>query len=131
MTMVENKMKQAVLLLACRPDGKVLAIFRNNKPVGWALVGGKVDGSETLVQALEREVREESGLNLMAVHEIFMRVAGDDFEVHTFQGLVSGEIKSSNEGKVAWVSMYELIDGPFGEYNRALFEAMGCEILDR
>lgn len=120
-------MKQAVALLVCRPDGKVLAINRNHKPTGWALIAGKVDDNETLIQALEREVREESGLSLMAAYKIFARIDAN-FEVHAFQGLITGELKSSDEGDVSWVSMYDLIEGPFGEYNLALFKAVGCEI---
>jgi hypothetical protein len=52
----------------------------------------------------------------------------EDWTVTTFQGLITGELKSSEEGKVAWVSMYDLIGGPFGKYNLDLFKSMGCEI---
>ena len=129
--------RRAVCFLACRPDGKILGIYRNNNPIGWGLVGGKVDPGETDEIAVAREANEEAGITVTAIQKVFERTSqvrrtSDGQEeiwiVSTFQGLFTGELKSSDEGRVAWVSMYDLIDGPFGIYNRALFETMGCEI---
>jgi ADP-ribose pyrophosphatase YjhB (NUDIX family) len=44
--------------------GKVVLVKRKNKPKGWALPGGFVDYGETVEQAVRREVREETGLEL-------------------------------------------------------------------
>lgn len=45
-------------------SGKVLLIRRRNPPLGWALPGGFVEYGETVEDAVCREVREETGLEL-------------------------------------------------------------------
>jgi len=45
-------------------DGKVLLIHRRNEPVGWALPGGFVEYGETVEDAVRREMKEETGLEL-------------------------------------------------------------------
>jgi ADP-ribose pyrophosphatase YjhB (NUDIX family) len=44
--------------------GKVLLIHRKNEPVGWALPGGFVEYGETVEDAVRREMKEETGLEL-------------------------------------------------------------------
>jgi len=45
-------------------DGKVLLIHRRNPPHGWALPGGFVEYGESVEEAVRREMREETGLEL-------------------------------------------------------------------
>jgi len=45
-------------------DGKVLLIHRRNPPHGWALPGGFVEYGETVEEAVRREMKEETGLEL-------------------------------------------------------------------
>ena len=45
-------------------SGKVLVVQRKNPPLGWALPGGFVDYGETVEEAVRREMREETGLEL-------------------------------------------------------------------
>jgi len=45
-------------------DGKVLLIHRRNPPHGWALPGGFVEYGETVEDAVRREMKEETGLDL-------------------------------------------------------------------
>ncbi|MBL7081735.1 MAG: NUDIX hydrolase [Candidatus Omnitrophica bacterium] len=45
------------------PEGIVL-IKRSNPPFGWALPGGFVDYAESLEEAVRREAKEETGLDL-------------------------------------------------------------------
>ena len=44
--------------------GKVLLIHRRNEPVGWALPGGFVEYGQTVEDAVRREMKEETGLEL-------------------------------------------------------------------
>lgn len=46
-------------------DGKVLLIYRKNFPFGYALPGGFVDYGESVEEAVKRELREETGLELI------------------------------------------------------------------
>ena len=69
--------------------GRVLLIKRGHAPLKgeWSLPGGAVELGESLEQALVREVREETGLEVVVgpVVEIFERIqrdAGDRVEYH-------------------------------------------------
>lgn len=44
--------------------GQVLLVKRKNAPLGWALPGGFVDVGETVLEAVVREVMEETGVDL-------------------------------------------------------------------
>ncbi len=70
-------------------DGRVLLIKRGHAPLKgeWSLPGGAVELGESLEQALVREVREETGLEVVVgpVVEIFERIqrnAGNRVEYH-------------------------------------------------
>jgi ADP-ribose pyrophosphatase YjhB (NUDIX family) len=45
-------------------EGRVLLIHRRNPPLGWALPGGFVEYGETVEDAVRREMKEETGLEL-------------------------------------------------------------------
>ena len=53
------------------PDGRVVLILRKNEPRGWALPGGFVDEGEELGSACRREAREETGLDVELVTQLF------------------------------------------------------------
>ena len=52
-------------------DGRVVLILRKNEPHGWALPGGFVDAGEELSAACRREAKEETGLDVELVSQLF------------------------------------------------------------
>jgi len=53
------------------PDGRIVLILRKNEPRGWALPGGFVDYGEELGAACRREAKEETGLDVELVLQLF------------------------------------------------------------
>lgn len=51
------------------PEGIVI-IQRSNPPFGWALPGGFVDYGESLEEAVKREAKEETGLDLTEIRQL-------------------------------------------------------------
>jgi|APCry1669189768_1035252.scaffolds.fasta_scaffold01698_7 mutator protein MutT len=114
-------MKRAVVALIFNKDGKILGVSRKNNPNDMGLPGGKVDPGETLTEAIIREVREETGLNVKTFKPIFELEDGEFLGV-TFACTVEGEISTTETGRVDWIEWEELFAGTFSEYNRNLYQ---------
>jgi 8-oxo-dGTP diphosphatase len=54
-----------------RADGRIVLIDRKNEPYGWALPGGFVDEGEEFGAACKREAKEETGLEVELVAQLF------------------------------------------------------------
>lgn len=107
-------------------DGSVrdsfLLIRRNREPYNqaWALVGGKWDFGETLAQAVEREVREETSLKtkFISLHGILSErmVYPETAEGNAAHFLLfvcrleslEGQAVEQSEGELAWFTIREI-----------------------
>jgi ADP-ribose pyrophosphatase YjhB (NUDIX family) len=50
-------------------DGGIILVKRKNPPPGWAIPGGFVDYGESLEDAVIREAKEETGLDIKLVRQ--------------------------------------------------------------
>lgn len=50
-------------------EGGIILIRRKNPPLGWAIPGGFVDYGETLEDAIIREAKEETGLDIELIRQ--------------------------------------------------------------
>jgi len=102
-------------------DGKALIIKRGHEPRKgeWSLPGGRVELGESLVEALKREIKEETGLDVEPgeVIESFDRIHRDpDGRVRYHFVIVdyvcrvsSGDaVAGSDAEAVAWISADEI-----------------------
>ncbi len=72
--------------------GDILLLHRqNHKPEGdmWGVPAGKIDEGETILEAMVREMREETGLkilpgNLTYFNKVFVKFPEYDFVYHMF-----------------------------------------------
>ncbi len=115
-------MKKAVCALIFRGD-KILGVSRKDNPNDFGLIGGKVEDNETLPHALQREIYEETGLNIIKGKLVFTRF-DDDVMSYTYVCDVEGEVKTNESGVVKEVTWEDLFNGSFGDYNRRLYKTL-------
>jgi len=130
--------RHAVCFLLMNDDGLVLALSRGKDLGSWGMPGGKVEANESLNMALVRETYEETGFvvaNPQAVYTAF--VPGEiNFICTTFIGQVVAAAEDAPrswpfEGECKWVKPKVLVEGPFGDYNRSLFQEMNVDWRDQ
>lgn len=134
MTAMENTNKAVCALIINQTDkSRFLGISRRDNREVFGLIGGKVDPGESLEEAIVREVKEETGFDFFIEANVFTKLCrGEkDFVVTTFSGIISHDLptlwrnEANEEGVVKWCSKAELLAGPFGIYNRELFNQIG------
>jgi 8-oxo-dGTP pyrophosphatase MutT (NUDIX family) len=116
-------------------DGLVLAVSRKNNPKDFGLPGGKIDPGETSEQALIREVKEETGLDVVAYEGVFEdkdRVENGELRPCKTYRVLSwkGELRTKETGVVCWVKPSVITDPTtsFHEYNSKLFAHLSMSV---
>ncbi|KAJ7305944.1 hypothetical protein JRQ81_010310 [Phrynocephalus forsythii] len=109
--------KLLTLVLVVQPQRVLLGMKKRGFGVGlWNGFGGKVQPGETIEQAARRELQEECGLTVDALHkagQITFEFVGDKelLEVHIFRAdSFQGEPTESEEMRPQW---FELDQVPF------------------
>lgn len=118
-------------------DGRLLIVERNQEPLKgyWSIPGGILETGETLEAGVQREVREETGLEVEALEmfEIFERVIRDaegrpeyhyvliDYVCRPCGGALRA---ASDVSRAVWVKQdelrdYRLTEGTLGVIERA------------
>lgn len=83
---IENKLKSPFLTVDAiiRMGDSIVVIQRKNPPLGWALPGGFVDYGESAEEAVIREMKEETGLELEDLKQLHTySTYGRDPRFHT------------------------------------------------
>ena len=115
-------------------DNCVLAVSRRHRPDDLGLPGGSIELEETPFEALVREVKEETNIDVQNAHHVFSRhdPTTDGKVAWTYVVFEwSGEPKQMEDGiNVQWVEPARLLDEgcTFRDYNGRLFESIGIEI---
>lgn len=86
----------------------------------WEFPGGKVEPNETDFQAVQRELREELGVEVVAVHEVEYSVAdpGSHFVIEFLRVEIQGEPVCLEHASIAWVVPQELLVLPLAPSDR-------------
>lgn len=121
-----EKEQQAVVAYILREDGKLLSVTRKDTGQRSA-PGGKVEPGETLVDALIREVREETGLEVLAYTLVHSGLHTSGRRVHSYHvwGWRGGSIAREPGTRVEWVDPIEIVNGFGGERARESLIAAG------
>lgn len=103
-----------VLCLIHQGDRLLLQNRRKKDWNGWTLPGGHIEKGESIVDAVVREMQEETGLTIHSPKLCGIK----QFPIENGRYLVflfrtesfSGEVRSSDEGEMRWISRSELSD---------------------
>lgn len=76
------------------PDGRIILVKRRDSGL-WALPGGMVDWGEDIATTVQRELREETGLELVKINRLVGVYSAPDRDprIHSISVLVEAEVK--------------------------------------
>lgn len=130
-----NTLPKAASAYIIHESGLILAVSRKHDENDLGLPGGKVDPGETFLEAVIRETKEETNLDVIEAMPVFADACGTPgvHHVHwciTFLCKATGTLKRMEKGRVVWVPPQRLITKPdgsfnsFGEYNANVQKAL-------
>lgn len=122
---MENSLKLAATALIYKGgifDSELLGVSRKDNTELFGLPGGKVDPGEDTYTAMVREVFEETGLTVERAIPIFFREEDGFMAVVYLVTKWSGDISTTEAGRVEWIDFEVLKRGSFVEYNTKLEE---------
>lgn len=112
------------VLLYLEQDGKYLMLYRNKKKKDinkgkWIGIGGHIEEGETKEEALVRECKEETSLNLLSYSlrgKLVFVIDGYEETCYLYtSSSFEGEIQECDEGELAFVNKEEIFHLPLWE----------------
>lgn len=126
------KYKQPAVLLFHHNQGKYL-VLNSNKNKCFTLVGGKVEDFETLTEALVREVKEETNMDIdpKYLKRVYNDVLNErDVHVYVYEGILPVEqMEVSEEGIPMFVDEASFCTGKFQAFNIKLIEKLPMYVV--
>lgn len=112
-------------------EGKILIDKRLSQGLManlWEFPGGKIEEGETVIECIEREIKEELGINI-TVGEHLITISHDysKFKVTLMVylcSLLSGKPQTIGCQEVKWVNIADLSNFNFPEANLAIIKAL-------
>ncbi len=131
--------EQAIFTNLCLiSDGKGNILVEDRRDPTWPGIcfpGGHVEPGESFVEAVIREVREETGLTIenpkLCGTKQFQTEKAERYVVLFYKAdRFTGELRSSDEGEVFWISKEELKNRVLCDDFEAMLQVMESEDLN-
>lgn len=102
-------------------DNEVLLIRTNWRSDTWELPGGQVEKGETLIEALKREIKEETGIDvkILGVTGIYSNLSRNILNI-VFRGVPIGGTLNSDSHETLDVKFVQLTKNNFDSYIKRL-----------
>lgn len=107
---VQSTFTASAAAVVINAEGNVLILHHLLRPVtGWGLPGGFIDAFEQPSEAIARELKEETGIDIDNIRMLFVRTLGRHIEIlFAATATEEGEVRSSEIDHLGWYSFDQI-----------------------